>query len=196
MKGVKESGLQVEVIYVGWQNLNGKLQSILDVIQQENLSSSLTFAKVCFLWLRLQSMRNSIIRHKHAARCDHIFKEVTRMLEVENSDDGWMMIGTGASVGLQRLQGSKLTEFFDLFPVWAENVGALGLVDAISNAFQPPLSVKHCNHLDIIPYAEGLIKDTVICKECKRPRKKFVMYKCEEIKSKDVDSLILSSPTA
>lgn len=196
MKGVKESGLQLEVIYVGWQNPSEKLQSILDIIQLENLSSSLTFATVCFFWLRLQSMRNSIIRHKYAARCDHIFKEVTRMLEVENTDDGWMMIGTGASAGLQRLEGSKLTEFFDLFPVWAENVGALGLVDSISNAFQPPISVKHCNHLDIIPYDEGLIKDTVICKECKRPREKFVMYTCEETESKDVDSLISSAPTA
>lgn len=132
----------------------------------------------------------------HAAGCDHILKEVMEMLEVENTNDGWMMIGTGASAGLQKFQGSKLIEFFDLFPVWAENVGVLGLVGAISNAFQPSLSVKYCHQLDIVPYEEGLIKETVICKECKRPREKFVMYECEETKSKDVDSLIPSSPTA
>lgn len=184
MKRIKETGLQLEVIYVGWKNPSERLQETLDVIREENLSAFLSFSNICFFWLRLQSMKNSIIRHNHTAGYDHILEEVTGLLEVENTDDGWVVIGTGPSGSLEKLQGSKLTKFFDLFPVWAENVEALGLVDAIRRAFEPPVSIRPCYHSDILPYEEGLIEEkTVICKECKRRRQKFVLYKCEVAKS-------------
>lgn len=165
------------MIYVGWRSSKETVQSILRIIEQENLSTSLTFTKMCFFWLRLESMKNSITRQEN--NDDDILKEILKLLEVDQNDDGWVLIGTGSLPGIVKLQGNKVTECFDLFPVWAENAGTLGLVGAIKSALEPHLSNGPCNHDEILSFDEGLLKGPVFCSVCERPMEKFVLYKCE-----------------
>lgn len=179
IKETKNTGLQLEVIYVGWRNSSEKLRSILDVIEQEKLSSCLALAKICFFWLRLESMKSSITRLENASNYDGILKEISELLEVDNNDEGWVLIGTGSLPGLVKLRGNEVTECFDLFPIWAEKVGTHGLVGAIKSALEPSPSVSACNHYDVLAYDEGLIERPVFCSVCKRPMEKSVLYKCE-----------------
>ncbi|KAL3501103.1 hypothetical protein ACH5RR_035552 [Cinchona calisaya] len=179
IKEMKNTGLQLEVIYAGWRNPSEKLRKFLDIIEQEKLSTCLTFTKIFFFWHRLESMKSSVTRQENASGFDGILKEILGLLEDNNNADGWMLIGTGSLPGLVKLQGKKATECIDLFPVWAEKVGTLGLVGAIKSALEPPLSISPCNHYDILAYDEGLKKGTVFCSVCNRPMEKFVLYKCE-----------------
>ncbi|KAL3511367.1 hypothetical protein ACH5RR_030768 [Cinchona calisaya] len=51
----------------------------------------------------------------------------------------------GSLPGLVKLQGKKVTECIEIFPVWAENVGTHGLVCGIKSGLEPPLSIGPCN---------------------------------------------------
>nr|XP_027096367.1 protein SIEVE ELEMENT OCCLUSION C-like [Coffea arabica] len=115
IKEVSNTELQLEVIYVGWRSPTEKLQSILRIIEQENLCTYLTFTKIRFFWLRLESMKSLTSRQENNDD-DDMSKEILGLLEVDDSDDGWVLIGTGSLPGLIKLQGQKVTEFFDLFP--------------------------------------------------------------------------------
>lgn len=179
-KEIRRTGLQLEVIYVGWRNACDRLQNILTVIEHENLSACLTFTKACFFWLRLESMKDSITRQGCTAGSDGILKEVLGMMDVDNKNDGWVLIGKGSLPGLVKLQGMEATQCFNLFPSWAAKVENLGLVGAIQSSFEPPGSVGPCNHYEeVLPYKEGLIQKTVFCPVCKRSMETFLLYKCE-----------------
>ncbi|CDP13256.1 unnamed protein product [Coffea canephora] len=177
IKEVSNTELQLEVIYVGWRSPTEKLQSILRIIEQENLCTYLTFTKIRFFWLRLESMKSLTSRQEN--NDDDMSKEILGLLEVDDSDDGWVLIGTGSLPGLIKLQGQKVTEFFDLFPVWAENLGTMGIVGAIKSALEPTLSTGPCDHAEILAFKEGLLKGPVFCAVCKRLKEKYVLYKCD-----------------
>lgn len=177
IKEVSNTELQLEVIYVGWRSPTEKLQSILRIIEQENLCTYLTFTKIRFFWLRLESMKSLTSRQEN--NDDDMSKEILGLLEVDDSDDGWVLIGTGSLPGLIKLQGQKVTEFFDLFPVWAENLGTMGIVGAIKSALEPTLSTGPCDHAEILAFNEGLLKGPVFCAVCKRLKEKYVLYKCD-----------------
>ncbi|KAL3511369.1 hypothetical protein ACH5RR_030770 [Cinchona calisaya] len=93
--------------------------------------------EIRFFWLRLESMKYSITRQENASISNGILKEITGMLEVDNNEDGWVLIRTGSLPGLVKLQGKKVTECVELFPVWDENVGTQGLVGGIKSALEP-----------------------------------------------------------
>ncbi|KAF5955393.1 hypothetical protein HYC85_008249 [Camellia sinensis] len=95
----------------------------------------------------------------------------------DESEKGWVLLGKGSSTETLKLQGRKIMECLDLFPMWGENVAMLGLVGAITTAIEPPLLVEPCSHSNIIQFVEGL-KDTIICDKCKCLLEKFVVYKC------------------
>ncbi|KAL2547068.1 hypothetical protein Fot_16301 [Forsythia ovata] len=179
MKKIKDAGTQLQLVYVGCRNsTNQNIQNnILDIINQEKLSTSLTSAKILFFWFRLECIKRSIT---HQENTDKIAKEVAEFLDFGENKEGWAVFGRVSSTDhVIKLSGEKLVEFFDLFSVWGENVAELGFVGAIESALKTSFPSEPCNHTELVPYEEGLIETRVICGICKRPMKKFVVYKCD-----------------
>ncbi|KAI7980999.1 Protein SIEVE ELEMENT OCCLUSION C [Camellia lanceoleosa] len=181
MRNMTSAGLQLKMVYVGKKNSSDDhMKNILATMYEEKLTSSLTCTKIYFFWLRLESMRRSKLRLGHTDdHKDEILKQLSELLDTnDESEKGWVLLGKGSSTETLKLQGRKIMECLDLFPVWGENVAMLGLVGAITIAIEPPLLVEPCNHSNIIQFVEGL-KDTIICDKCKRLLEKFVVYKCD-----------------
>jgi hypothetical protein len=56
-------------------------------------------------------------------------------------------------------------------------VAKLGFVSALRAAIDPPPPpLGPWNHSKVVPYAEGLTEETVLCEKCKHPMKKNVVY--------------------
>ncbi|KAL7202537.1 hypothetical protein ACSBR1_034083 [Camellia fascicularis] len=181
MRNITSAGLQLKMVYVGKKNPSDEhMKNILATMYEEKLTSPLTCMKIYFFWLRLESMRRSKLRLGHADdHKDQILKQLSELLDSnDESEKGWVLLGRGSSTETLKLQGRKIMECLNLFPVWGENVAMLGLVGAITTAIEPPLLVEPCSHSNIIQFVEGL-KDTIICDKCKRLLEKFVVYKCD-----------------
>ncbi|XP_028120902.1 protein SIEVE ELEMENT OCCLUSION C-like [Camellia sinensis] len=181
MRNMTSAGLQLKMVYVGKKNSSDDhMKKNLATLYEEKLTSSLTCTKIYFFWLRLESMRRSKLRLGHTDdHEDEILKQLSELLDTnDESEKGWVLLGKGSSTETLKLQGRKIMECLDLFPVWGENVAMLGLVGAITTALEPPLLVEPCSHSNIIQFVEGL-KDTIICDKCKRLLEKFVVHKCD-----------------
>ncbi|KAK3006344.1 hypothetical protein RJ639_017493 [Escallonia herrerae] len=61
MKEIKSAGVQLEVIYVGRRNSSEHVRNILAVIDEDDLYGSLTLIQIKLFWLRLESMRKSLL---------------------------------------------------------------------------------------------------------------------------------------
>ncbi|CAL5332869.1 unnamed protein product [Camellia sinensis] len=165
MRNMTSAGLQLKMVYVGKKNSSDDhMKKNLATLYEEKLTSSLTCTKIYFFWLRLESMRRSKLRLGHTDdHEDEILKQLSVLLDTnDESEKGWVLLGKGSSTETLKLQGRKIMECLDLFPVWGENVAMLGLVGAITTALEPPLLVEPCSHSNIIQFVEGL-KDTIIC---------------------------------
>lgn len=164
MREVTNSGLQLNMVFVGQKNASEQIRRILATINDEkSVTRSLTLMKINFFWLRLESMRRSKLRLGHTDNTKEILKQLLGLLDTNENHQGWVLMGRGCSRDSIKLQGREVMECLDLFPVWGENVSILGLVGAIRTAIEPkPLVAEPCHHSDIIPFAEGL-KGTVLC---------------------------------
>ncbi|CAK9180531.1 unnamed protein product [Ilex paraguariensis] len=176
VKEIKSTGMQLDMIYVGTRNQSEHVQKILAIIDDEKLGSSLTLIKMNFFWIRLDSMKKSIVRQEQTVHTQRILEEVSEILDSDKIEKDWVVIGRGSATGLVKLQGKKIMEYFDLFPVWGENVGKVGLMAAIRAALEPPLPATRCNYSNVVSYDERLMEGTVVCEQCKRPMEKFVIY--------------------
>ncbi|GFY88201.1 hypothetical protein Acr_06g0001410 [Actinidia rufa] len=178
MREILSSGLQLKMVYVGKKNPSENIRKTLRVMVEEKLTGSLTLMKINFFWLRLESMRRSKFRLGHTDDKDQILEQLSGLLDTNESEKGWVIMGRGCSTDGVSLQGREVMECLDLLPVWGEKVTMLGLVGAIRTAFEPALLAEPCHHSNIVPFVEGL-KDTLFCEKCKRPVEKFVVYKCD-----------------
>ncbi|KAJ4848711.1 hypothetical protein Tsubulata_042470 [Turnera subulata] len=174
LKPIRSSGVQLEVLYVGDRNINEKVRHILAIINEEMHSSLLSITKINFFWLRLECMRRSKLRQGRATDSDHILAEVTALLDSDGQ--GWAVVGTGTTVGTIKLQGSDGIECLSRFPVWGENVAKLGLLGALKSALEPTPVAGPCYHCEKVPYADGSMEGTVLCSNCSRPMKKYIIY--------------------
>ncbi|PSS26915.1 Protein SIEVE ELEMENT OCCLUSION C like [Actinidia chinensis var. chinensis] len=174
MREIVSSGLQFKMVYVGKKNPS---ENIRRVIGEEKMTGSLTLTKINFFWLRLESMRRSKLRLGHTDDKDPILKQLSGLLDTDESEKGWVIMGRGCSTDIVKLQGREVIERLELFPVWGEKVTIWGLVGAIRTAIEPALLAEPCHHSNVVPFVEGL-KDTLFCEKCKRPMEKFVVYKC------------------
>jgi hypothetical protein len=165
LKEIKSGGVQLEMVYVGKRNPDEHVRNILASIPEENHTGFISFLKIQFFWLRLESMRRSKLRLGKTVDTDHILKEVSALLDF--SDKGWAIIGKGSSTDILKLQGEDLLHCLNLFSQWEENLAKP--LDASRGALEP------CSHSNVIPYAEGLIEGTAICEKCKRPMKKYIV---------------------
>ncbi|CAA3027557.1 Hypothetical predicted protein [Olea europaea subsp. europaea] len=162
MKKIKNAGIRLQLVYVGCRNSTKQtMQNILDIINQEQLSTSLTSEKIHFFWFRLESIKRSVAHEKNT---DKIAKEVAEFLDFGENKEGWAVLGRGSSTDLMKLSGENVAELF---------------LGAIEETLKTSLPSEPGNHTDLVPYEEGLIERSVICGVCKRPMKKFVVYKCD-----------------
>ncbi|KAK2968636.1 hypothetical protein RJ640_030716 [Escallonia rubra] len=146
MKEIKSAGVPLEVIYAGRRNSSEHVRNILAIIQrnilaiidEDDLYGSLTLIQNKLFWLRLESMRKSLLNLGYTLASDGIMKEVSDLLDIDSKDQNWVVIGKGSSTDIVKLQEEKLKAFFDHFAEWGKYVGKLGLVGAISTALEPP----------------------------------------------------------
>ncbi|KAJ1392850.1 Sieve element occlusion, N-terminal [Sesbania bispinosa] len=102
---LKGAGLQLETIYVGNSRLGEHVKRIMARTDEINLSDPLSFTKVQFFWLRLESMRRSKLRIGKTPSCDHVLAELSALLDVDDKEEGWAVIGSGSSTDTFMLQG-------------------------------------------------------------------------------------------
>ncbi|GFY91471.1 hypothetical protein Acr_07g0016670 [Actinidia rufa] len=142
MREIVSSGLQLKMVYVGKKNPS---QNIRRAMGEEKMTGSLTLTKINFFWLRLESMRRSKLRLGHTDDKDPILKQLSGLLDTDESEKGWVIMGRGCSTDIVKLQGREVIERLDLFPVWGEKVTILGLVGAIRTAIEPALLAEPCH---------------------------------------------------
>ncbi|KAJ4961461.1 hypothetical protein NE237_021371 [Protea cynaroides] len=182
MKEIKSAGVQIELVYVGKRDLDEHMRDILDTIAEGKLGDiSLSYPKIHFFWLRFESMKRSKLRLGRSSDDDGILKEVSSLLNPNDSDNGWAVMGEGSSTDVIKFQGRQLIECLKLFQRWANDIENLGFLGAMRNAIEPqpfPAAKHSANRSSVIPYGEGLTTGTVVCEECKRPMEKHILYQC------------------
>lgn len=176
MMEIRRLGLQVDMVFVGVKNPSEQVRNVLATINQEMHTTLLSFTEIQFFWYRLESIRKSKLRLGKVADTDHTLREVSALLNTEDSDSGWAVFGKGWPPDIVRLQGMQLMECLNLFPDWGGNVARRGLVGAIRNALGLAVSSEPCSHPNVLHYAEGSPEGIVVCEKCKRLLKMFVVY--------------------
>ncbi|KAE9607996.1 putative sieve element occlusion [Lupinus albus] len=174
---LKKTGLKLETIYVGNSQLSE--QNIKEIITTAtiNLSVILSFTKLQFFWLRLESMRRSKLRQGKTPGSDYVLEELSALLDMNEKKQSWAVFGSGSLTNILRLQGEKVMEVLKKYHEWGENVHKLGLLGAIRNFLDPTFVAGPCSHFYIVPSSEELITEgSVICDMCMHPMKKFVVY--------------------
>ncbi|CAL0320387.1 unnamed protein product [Lupinus luteus] len=175
---LKKTGLQLETIYVGNNQLSEQhIKEIMTTTTAKNLSVLLSFTKLQFFWLRLESMRRSKLRQGNTQGSDHALEELSALLDMNDKEQGWAVFGNGSLTNILRLQGEKVVELLKKYHEWGENVHKLGLLGAIRNFLEPSFVAGPCSHFYLVPSNEELItQGSVVCEMCMHPMKKFVVY--------------------
>lgn len=180
IKEITSEGVQLEIVYVGTRNPNEQLRDIISCSNKEKLSGYLSLTKVYFFWTRLDSMKRSKLRfNQNMADTDSILKEVEKLLSNDYNGKNWVLVGKGSTTEITSIEGRKFKECLDRFSKWREDVGKFGFVEALRSFLDPLAYVGSCPQPSVVPYEEGLLEGDVYCKHCKRPKEKFVVYKCD-----------------
>lgn len=143
MNEIRSAGLNFEVIKIDKRSPSESVLKNLASTDQVNLDDPQKLTQSNKLWLRLESMKRSILRAENIASNHRILKEVLWLLEMNDNSKSWVLIGKENSEDVIKLQEMEVTECLDLFPVWRENVGKLGLVKAIKTATNIISLVSH-----------------------------------------------------
>ncbi|KAM0059433.1 putative sieve element occlusion [Helianthus debilis subsp. tardiflorus] len=181
IKKLKNAGLQLQVIYVGSRN-SVENESMRTTLADINKDSSFTPIKVQFFWLRLEKIKDSILRAGHIqtfANYETMLERVSELLDTDDDNTNWAVFGCGSSNDFVMLKGNKIVEFFDRVPDWAKKVAALGFVGAIRSVDDEVNGAVACDHTTEVPYDEGMVQGTVVCDKCKRVMRRSIVYKCD-----------------
>ncbi|TKY47700.1 SIEVE ELEMENT OCCLUSION C protein [Spatholobus suberectus] len=175
---LKRAGLQLETIYVGLSHLGERVKQIMARSGETSLSDPLSLTNVQFFWLRLESMRRSKLRLGKTPSSDHVLAELSALLDMDDREEGWAVIGSRGSTEVIRHQGMQVVEFLRNYSEWKENITEFGLLGAPRNFLEPDSVAGSCTHSYFVPSRENerLSQGTLICQACKRPMKKFVVY--------------------
>ncbi|BFG16282.1 hypothetical protein CerSpe_025560 [Prunus speciosa] len=182
MEIIKSTGVQLELVYVGKRNSSQQdMRNIPATVSYKKLGSALPPMKTHFFWLRLESIRRSKLQlGKPVNSTDNVLDEVSALLDADDNDKNWAVIGRGSDSMMQdivRLEGSNLMECLNKFPKWGENVGELGFLGALRHALEPSVLPEPCGHFDVTLPGKEQGEGGVVCGKCKHPMKKFVVYK-------------------
>ncbi|KAJ9549509.1 hypothetical protein OSB04_022052 [Centaurea solstitialis] len=176
IKKLRNVGLQLRVIYVGSRNASENTRTTLTVMNKDN---SLTPPKIRLFWLRLERIRDSLLRVGQIqtfANYETLLNQVLELLETDDRKDNWAIFGCGSSKDFVKLEGNKIMELFDRFPVWGERVTRFGFVDAIKSVDDEIDLTATCDHTTVVPYDEGMVRGTMVCDKCKRTMKSYLGY--------------------
>ncbi|XP_062110486.1 protein SIEVE ELEMENT OCCLUSION C isoform X2 [Humulus lupulus] len=183
-KKIKNTGLQLEMIYVGTRNESEHVKNFLSWIQEGDLRNSLfslCLTKRRSFWIRLESIIRSKLRLGYSLDTDQALQEASALVNNDNSKS-WVAIGRGSSDDIVIVEGSNMMKCLDSLLGWDAKVGKLGFWGALRTAIDPPdapLSDEPCGHESkTIPYGEEKAVDAMeICEKCNLPWKEFVVYK-------------------
>lgn len=175
IKKIRALGIDLEAVYVGCKNPGENVKSIIHTIDQEDLSSSITFSSVDFFWFRLETLKRSIGQQDRTSRCDEIVARVGELLDL-GSKGGWGVIGRGWSTDVVMLG----PEVLEALQTWRGNVEEMGFAGALLAAIEARVDGGICRQDEVVEYEEGLVEKAKICGSCRMPMEKFVVYKCEE----------------
>ncbi|KAL1539296.1 protein SIEVE ELEMENT OCCLUSION C isoform X2 [Salvia divinorum] len=178
IKKIRALGFDLEAVYVGCKNPGESVRSMIHTIDEEDLSSSITFSSVDFFWFRLETLKRSIGQQDRACRCDEIAARVGELLD-SGSKDGWGVIGRGWSKDVVMLEQGVLEQGLEALQMWRGNEMVTDLAGALRAALEAAFDVGGCRHDEVVEYEEGLAEKTKICGSCRVPMEKFVVYKCE-----------------
>ncbi|KAG5146961.1 hypothetical protein JHK84_032504 [Glycine max] len=177
---IKRAGLQLETIYVGNSQSGENVKQIMARGGEKSLSDPLSFTNVQHFWVRLETMRRSKLRLGKTPSSDHVLAELSTLLDMDDREEGWAVIGCGgsSSTDILRLQGMQVMEFLRKCSEWRENITNLGLHGALRNFLDPHFVEGSCNHSYFVSSRENErpSQGTVMCQVCKRPMKNFVVY--------------------
>ncbi|KAL7610232.1 protein SIEVE ELEMENT OCCLUSION C [Lactuca sativa] len=178
IKKLQNSGLQIQVIYIGSRNASENTQTKVGFF---NKDISFTPIKIRFFWRRLEKIKDSILRvgqFHNFANYETLLKQVSELLDTDDDNSNWAVFGCGNSKDSVKLQGNKILKFFERVHVWALKLATLGLVGAIRSVDDDDEvnnTMMTCDHTNMVPYDQG----PVICDKCKRLMKPFVVYQCD-----------------
>ncbi|KAL8142437.1 hypothetical protein V2J09_015469 [Rumex salicifolius] len=156
---------QLEVVYVGKRNPDEKIRNIMASINSNNL----TWNGMQLFWIRLESMRRSILRLGKAAYSDPISRQVEELIKTTEIEDGsgWMIVGKCSSTNTLKLRGQEVIKALNLFP-------ESGFVNAIRGSMETHPE-QPCNHSRMVKYDEAT-EESLICENCGRPMNKFIVF--------------------
>ncbi|EXB82478.1 hypothetical protein L484_027653 [Morus notabilis] len=184
MKEITENtGVKLEMVYVGKRKPREHVvKNILHTLEDgKHLLSLLSQIKLMqFFWLRMESIIRLKLRQGDTAATNNslLLQEVSYVIDMDENDQDWALIGRGSSKTIVGVEGMKLMECLNDFEAWKENVGKLGFLVAIKTALEPPLLDEPCGHSELVSEEYGKRReDMEVCVICRRPMEKFVVYK-------------------
>ncbi|MCL7031644.1 hypothetical protein MKW94_022230 [Papaver nudicaule] len=163
---VQESKINLEMLYVGKSNPK---EQRLSHCWQDPMS-------IWFFWDRLESMWYSKLQHSHTINNDPMMREITTMLTLDGSNDGWAILTKGSGE-MVKAHGSKMLEVLAEFNEWKTNVEQQGFVQAIVRALDSYSSPEHCSCLVLPGMTLGKTHE-LSCTECGRPMELYTLYRC------------------
>jgi hypothetical protein len=96
-------------------------------------------------------MIRSKLRVGSTASSDHVLAELSAMLETDDREEGWAVIGSSSSTDTFRLQGVQGMEFLKICLKWGDNMSNLVMSGALKNFLDPPFLAGHCSHSFAVP---------------------------------------------
>ncbi|MCL7030104.1 hypothetical protein MKW94_014615 [Papaver nudicaule] len=174
---VQESKINLEMLYVGKSNPKEQVKKNIDIIMKERLSHCWQDPmSIWFFWDRLESMWYSKLQHSHTINNDPMMREITTMLTLDGSNDGWAILTKGSGE-MVKAHGSKMLEVLAEFNEWKTNVEQQGFVQAIVRALDSYSSPEHCSCLVLPRMTLGKTHE-LSCTECGRPMELYTLYRC------------------
>nr|XP_017245499.1 PREDICTED: protein SIEVE ELEMENT OCCLUSION A-like [Daucus carota subsp. sativus] len=173
----RAANIQLEMLYVGKSNPTKKIETIIKLIQAENLSHVLShLTLIWYFWSRIESMWHSKVQHGKSVEKDEIMKEIMMMLYFDGSDQGWAVIFEGQK-DMAKAKGEMFLKSLYEFDEWRHDSEEKGFLPALNGFFKKLYTPHHC-HRFTVPGATGSVEDKVVCAECGRPMEKSTMYTC------------------
>ncbi|XP_031101414.1 protein SIEVE ELEMENT OCCLUSION B-like [Ipomoea triloba] len=186
----QQSGIPLELLYVGKMNPKERIRRINATIHEEQLSHVLHDpTMVWFFWERLESMwylrgektttpedSAPFLVPSEDTR-DPILQEVKAILSYDGSNRGWAVFSRGLEE-MTKGEGKNIMQVLGNFENWKHEVTDMtAFIPALDRQLRGLHTKHHCTRM-VVPAAVGHFPETVACVECGRAMEKFFMYSC------------------
>ncbi|KAH1221309.1 Protein SIEVE ELEMENT OCCLUSION C [Glycine max] len=160
---IKQPGLQLETIYVGNSQSSENVKQIMAKGGEKSLNDPLSFINVQHFWVQLETMRMSKLILGNTPSSDHVLAKLSTLLDMDDREEGWAVIGCRGDGILKEM--FKVERKYNQF-------------GALRNFLDPHFVERSCNHSHFFSSRENErpSEGNVMCQQCKRPMKNFVVY--------------------